>query len=366
MYGEYLLRVRKRICKEREEERKAMECQNPKLAAIADMVERYSSRIYERSALDDDFLAVNLGYQEGKSRIEVAFSGKELEVKKDELALEAEKIAKEFRKIQDVSVVVDLKRAHLGIVGSKKDVHEQLKYLMVQLTFFQSYHELQIIHIHDAKYKQEFDYMRWYPYLKIRSINVTGDITDEQARDQILGSIQQILKDRKLKLEEERQETVFLPHLLFIIDEPKLIMNHAIMEYLQSKNMNMGFSIIYTSDQQANLPENIRTVCLIKNSQQGVLFLNEGNRVNRQFHTQHTEGIDLEWSARTLSSMIHEQGISSRISENITFFEMYKIEHPEELNVKERWRKNESHKSLAVPLGVRAEEDNVELNLHIR
>ncbi len=364
IYEEYLLRMRKRIRRARAEEREALAYQNPKFSEIAEMINRYSSRLYERSALDDDFLVVNLGFCQGKSRIEVSFAGKELEIKKDELIEKAEEIVKEFRRIPDVPVTVDLKRSHLGLVGTKSDVHEQIKYLLAQITFFQSYHDVQIIHIHDAKYREEFSYSRWYPHLCIRSINVTGNITDEQARDQILGSIQQILKERKMKLEEERQETVFLPHLLFVIDEPKLILNHAVMEYLQKKSMNLGFSIIYTSERTASLPENIRTVCMIKNSKQGELLLKEGKKASLLFDTQHTEGIGLEWSARTLSALIHEQGVSSRIPESITFFEMYGIERPEDLNVKERWRKNESHKSLAVPLGVRAEEDYVELNLH--
>ena len=193
IYEEYLLRTRKRIRRARAEEREALEYQNPKFSEIAEMINRYSSRLYERSALDDDFLTVNLGFCRGKSQVEVSFAGKELEIKKDELTKKAEDIVKEFRQIPDVPVTVDLKRSHLGIVGTKSDVHEQLKYLLAQITFFQSYHDLQIIHIHDAKYKEKFSYTRWYPHLRIRSINVVGNITDEQARDQILGSIQQIL-----------------------------------------------------------------------------------------------------------------------------------------------------------------------------
>ena len=54
----------------------------------------------------------------------------------------------------------------------------------------------------------------------------------------------------------------------------------------------------------------------------------------------------------------------SKIPESITFFEMYQIEKPEELNVQQRWIASNSHKSLAVPLGVRAENDYVYLNLH--
>ena len=47
--------------------------------------------------------------------------------------------------------------------------------------------------------------MRWYPHLRLEFINVIGEIYSEQIRDQILGSIQQILKERKLKQEEEKK-----------------------------------------------------------------------------------------------------------------------------------------------------------------
>lgn len=364
MYGDYLLDTRKRIIKARKEEKEALEYQNPTLKELEYMVNSFSSRIYERSILDDDFMTVNLGYYRGKSSVEVTTQLKELEVKKDELAQEAREIPKDFKNIDRIPVPIDLKRAHLGIVGSKANVHEQIKYLIAQLTFFQSYRDLQIVLIHNKEYDKEFDYANWYPHLRIHAINVYGKISSEQARDQILGSIQQILKERKIKLEEEKQNTVFSPYYLFIIDEPKLILNHAIMEYLQNKQMTTGFGMIYTTDQKANLPENIKTVCLLHDSQSGTLLMEEGEKKDRTFKVQHIGTVDLERMARNLSALIHEQGISNKIPEAITFFEMYGIEHPEELQVKKRWSKNESHKSLAVPLGVRAPQDYVELNLH--
>lgn len=364
IYTDYLLNVRKEIRQKRGQEREALEYQAPTASRIQNMILNYSSRLYERTPLDGDFMTVNLGYYSGASQIEIAYGRDNLEVEKDILAENAKKIVRDYGKIDRIPVNIDLKNAHLGLVGSKKNIHEQLKCLILQLTFFQSYHDLQIVFIHKDTYKEDFSYLRWYPHLKLQALNVVGDIYNEQVRDQILGSIQQILKERKQKQEEEHQETVFTPHFLFIIDEPKLILNHAIMEYLQYANGELGFSLIYTTDQHSNLPENIRTVCIIENTNDGRLLLEEGRRVNLAFQLDHVGEIALEQSARTLSAIVHEQGISSKIPESITFFDMYQIEHPEDLHVRERWKKNQSHKSLAVPLGVRAEEDYVELNLH--
>lgn len=364
LYDAYLLDMRKRIRKLRKEEKEALAYQSPDIPAISHMIQEYSTRIYERSMLDDDFLRVNLGYYRGKSGIEVSTQVKELEMKKDELVEQAREIPRDFKKIDHIPVEVDLKKAHLGLVGSKQNIHEQIKTLLAQLTFFQSYRDLQIIFIHNEKYDDVFSYVNWYPHLRIQAINVYGRINSDQARDQILGSIQQILKERKNKLEEEKQDTVFAPYYLFIIDDPKLILNHAIMEYLQSKQMVLGFSMIYTTDKKGNLPENIKTVCMLHDSENATLLMEEGKKKDRRFVPMHMDGADGETMARNLSALIHERGISSKIPESVTFFEMYGITRPQELDVKRRWKKNESHKSLAVPLGLRAQNDYVELNLH--
>ncbi len=164
-------------------------------------------------------------------------------------------------------VSIDLKKAHLGLVGEKKNIHEQLKILVAQLTFMQSYHDLEFVAIYDHKYEEDFKWMRWYPHFRLKAMNVIGCVNSERMRDQILGSMHQIIKDRKLKRDESKKEGRFSPHYIFIIDEPKLIMDHSIMEYLDKEGFELGFSIIYTSHLRANLPENIGTVLMIDNSE---------------------------------------------------------------------------------------------------
>lgn len=62
---------------------------------LAGMVLDESSRLYERSLLDDDFLQVNLGYRNGSSEIQVSYSKDELDMTKDELVEIAREIPKE-------------------------------------------------------------------------------------------------------------------------------------------------------------------------------------------------------------------------------------------------------------------------------
>lgn len=364
IYTDYLLRKRKELYALYQEEEKTYHYNCPDIADIEKMIGSYSSRIYERSAEDDDFLEISLGKRREKASFSVSYQDDELKMEEEELDKKAKLLAEKFAYIDDKAVTVNLKNAHLGLVGEKGVILEQLKLITAQLTFQQSYHDLQIILIHNKKYDDDFRWMRWYPHLTIKSLNMSGDINSEQMRDQVLGSLFRILKDRKLKAEESSRQSQFLPHFVFIIDEPKLIMDHSIMEYLNKPGGELGFSVIYTSYLRGNLPEIIGTVVEIHDSEEATLLLNENKVVNKRFRLNHVGNCSLEWMARNLSVLVHAQGVTSKIPESITFFDMYGVKKPEEFHSEERWKKNQSHKSLAVPLGVRAENDIVCLNLH--
>lgn len=362
-YQNYLLKKRKEIYQAYKKEEEAYRYNYPDVEEIQQMIHNYSERIYERNANDEDFLSISVGKAYAPCMFQIKMPPEDINSKPDELVEEARSIISQFTNIKQ-PVVVDLKKAHMGLVGEKDVIHEQLKLILAQITFLHSYRDLEIITIYHEKYDEDFQWLKWYPHLRIHSINAIGTINSERKRDQILGSLHQILKDRKQRLEESKKESMYLPHFLFVIDEPKLIMDHSIMEYLDKEGYNIGLSIIYTTSIRANLPENVGTIVMLENSTQANLLLEEKKERNLDFHLASTKGVNLPWMARDLSVLEHMQGISAQIPNSITFFQMYHVEHPDQLKIPMRWQKNNSSKSLAVPLGVRADEDYVTLNLH--
>lgn len=362
-YERYLLRQRKHLHKLYEEQKSALTYHNPPLKEIERMTERYSSRIYERRADDSDFLCLSVGNAPMRSSYQVRFEEQQ-EEDDDPLTEEAKEMVRQFRQIPDMPSVIDLKRSHLGLVGEPLHLHRLLKAVIMQLCFFQSYHDLEIIMLTDESSRKSLEWITWYPQCRIKSINVSGLVTGENERDQVLGNLAQILKMRKQKREEGKQETLFLPHYLFIIDNPRLVINHSIMEHLQGNPAGMGFSLIYTTNLQANLPEYIKTILILNGRESGTLLMQEGRLTNQAVTLQEPDSIDQERMARKMAALIHNQGMSTQIPEAITFFDLYHVKRPEELPVTELWRKNICYKSLAVPLGVRGKDDVVYLNLH--
>ena len=365
-YEQYLLERRKVIYELYEANRESLLYHNLSPKEIEQEILSYSSRIYERSSNDSDFLTMSLGYGALPTSFNVKYEagGTGEGGSKDPLELEMKEIGSAYQNIHDMPVVIDLKQAHLGLVGEKVYIHRQLSAIMAQLCFYQSYHDIEVIILMEEEHRSGFEWTRWYPHCRIKNINVTGLISTESHRDQALGNISQVLKMRKQKQEEEKKDSKYLPHYVFIIDNPKLIINHSIMEYLQTPNTDLGFSLIYTTHLQANLPENIKTVFLLTGGEHGILVMNEGNLLNTPVTLPSLAGVNLEVMSRKIAPLRHSQGISTQIPESVTFFELYNVKRPEEIPVLSLWERNACHKSLAVPLGLRGKDDIVSLNLH--
>lgn len=362
-YLAYLRERQRKIAEACMKEQQIYDFWYPDIAEISRMIKEYDSRIYERLPSDEDFLTVSVGSYTGEPECRIVCKESGWEVQKDDLTKLAEEICRKYSSIVRPKSI-DLKKVHLGMAGEKEILHRQLKMLLIQLAVFQSYHDLRMIVVFDKKYEKEFVWMRWLPHMRLPAMNVLGMVHSGRTRDVVLGSMSRILKERTVNSAEGKRKTGFTPHYLFIIDDPSLIIDHGIMEYLQMDGNELGFSIIYTSGLCSRLPEYIGTVLLLEHSREGTLLIEEKVYKNQKIKLYPGQGIDFEWLARNLSVLEHEKGITNHIPDHVTFLEMYGVERPEELEIRKRWKKSQSHKSLAVPVGMRLAGDVLFLNLH--
>lgn len=199
-YTEYLWKKQQELADLYEYEKEVYEYQYPQVKEIASKVKDYDSRIYERVQSDDDFLTISIGHSKGATCFQIDGKAPQWDAEPDDLVETGQMIRKKFA-IIDKPKVIDLKHANLGLVGTKEVLHEQLEIFVTQLAFFQSYHDLQIIMVCDEKYAQDFSWMRWLPHMRIQAINALGLVSSERTRDVVLGSMNQILKERCSSIE---------------------------------------------------------------------------------------------------------------------------------------------------------------------
>lgn len=93
------------------------------------MVENYSSRIYERAANDSDFLTFSLGTAPQPASFKIKSPKETIGEVEDALEKEMYDVIGSDSLIPDMPVVVDLKQAHLGLVGEAKTYIKCLRLL---------------------------------------------------------------------------------------------------------------------------------------------------------------------------------------------------------------------------------------------
>ena len=339
----------------------------PAIEDLTKMVKRYDSRIYEKTPLHFDFLAYRLGLGKVPTSYELKYGQEERSGKKDALEEEGYALFQAHQKIDNLPIVASLNRGPVGYVGPRPIVLEQLQLLVAQLAVFHSYHDLTIIPIIPEEEKESWDWMRWLPHATLQDMNVRSFVYNQRTRDQVLNSLNQILKLRKAQKEEEKANDtkIFHPHYVVLITDETLILDHVIMEFFREDPTELGCSIIYVADVLSSLSENIQTVISIKDRNQGQLLLQEGILRELDFQLDHfPEGYDKEAISRGLAPLKHIQQLKSSIPDSVTFLEMYQAETFNDLKVLSRWESHAPYQSLAVPIGLRGKDDLVYLNLH--
>ncbi|HHW9833030.1 TPA: type VII secretion protein EssC [Staphylococcus aureus] len=113
-----------------------------------------------------------------------------------------------------------------------------------------------------------------------------------------------------------------------------------------------------------SLPEHVDTIIDIKSRTEGELITKEKELVQLKFTPENIDNVDKEYIARRLANLIHVEHLKNAIPDSITFLEMYNVKEVDQLDVVNRWRQNETYKTMAVPLGVRGKDDILSLNLH--
>ena len=333
---------------------------------VANLAKTYSHRIYEKTPQQFDFLFYRLGLGKVPTSYHLTYSQAERSGVKDPLEVEGYTLYDSHRHLDDMPIVANLMHGPVGYVGDRDLVLEQLQLMVQQIALFHSYHEVQFVTIMPEEERGLWHWMRWLPHATLQGMNVRGFVYNQRSRDQVLNSLNQILKQRQTEaMEPGRKELLFSPHYVVLVTDKTLIMDHVIMEFFNENPTELGCSLVFVEDVMSSLSENIHTVVTLKDRQTGQLVMEEGVLREIDFSLDHfPEGYDKEELSRQLAPLNHLQNLKSSIPESVTFMEMYGVAEVHDLNVVSRWASHAPYKSLAVPLGLRGQDDIVQLNLH--
>lgn len=363
VYTLYLENKRKELHELAEKQRHFLHYHFPSFERMKYLTGEISDRIWERTLESEDALQFRLGIGTVPSSYEIDLNTGDLANRElDELVEQSQLLKSVYSQLKDVPVVANLADGPVGLIGKKSTVKKEIHQIIGQLAFFHSYHDIRFVFIFNEDEYEEWEWVKWLPHLRLPHLHAKGLIYNELTRDQLLSFIYEMIRERDL--EDDKEKLRFSPHFIFIVMDQQLIAEHAILEYLQGKDNNLGISVIFAAESKESLSDNIYTLVHYINDYEGDILIEKQKAVSKSFQLEDHDLTSNETYARWLRTLDHQLGMSNSIPRTVTFLEMIGVSDVEEIPIAENWRKNDTAKSLAVPIGLKGRNDYVYLNLH--
>ena len=334
-------------------------------------VREFSGELFDRQSEDEDFLCVRLGEGKQEARRPIKITVKESITTADEMAKIPQRIAEDYKYIPNAPVFIDLKQDNaVGVVGDELRQREMLKIMTLDLAVRHYKNDLKMIFVLGEQNAESLAWLRWLPHVENDSL-----ATSEDGKSGEQASLRNIICDEKSKnilfkfiyeeLMARKQQKRNKPHYVVFVLDGSGIKSHPMSDYI-SEAKDLGFTFVFFEAQQGLLPQGCDEVVALERGSNRATVTKVANLNDTQsFDYTPIKSEDMEQAAITLSPVYSEEvSLENTLTKNISLFEMLGILSPEDIDLDNNWRRAAVYRSMAAPLGVKAKDEMVYLDLH--
>ncbi len=365
-YQNYLENISYRLNSAHEHQKHSMLSANPSPFECCSIVANRSRRLWERRALDPDFLEVRLGLGSVPAALSGSFQQAQVVVEENTLEEEARALAENSRIITEAPILSNLSDGKLiGVVGDRQDEILLMRNIVSELVTAHSYDELKLVVLIPEREKESWSWIRWLPHCSDNRREKRYFFTSPDEAEDVLSEIDEVLGRRKNDNNgfRETSRADVLPHYLFIIAAYPWIERHPIRKHLFSDS-ELGCSSLFIYDRLNALPKECNQIIEVSEGN-GILYSRTNSNIKTQFRLDLLDLADADRLARSMAPLYTEaEQAAASIPTKISFLEGYHVSRPEQLNIPARWEKARPYKSLSVPIAATAGGDIFEFDIH--
>ena len=324
-----------------------------------------SSRLWERKIEDSDFIDIRLGTGDVPLAIDIHYPEERFTLEDDNLVNILGEVGKKSKILKYAPIVLSLREKNICALISEDEetVEKFLQSALLQLITFHNYQDLKLVFFLREETSKRLSYIKMIPHIwnNTRELRFWADSEfDMDAISSYLEKVIQARSENKVPYDE------CIPYFLIITDDYKRVENlKIIMEILKQKN-NFGFSILCITNNIMQLPKECKTFINIDKTS-GKIFESEMSSNNqREFEFDTSQTFFFERICQTVANIpIKYNAISNAfLPDNYTFLEMYDVGRIEQLNILDRWKRNDSTLSLKAPIGIDVNQRQIALDIH--
>lgn len=369
-YGEYLIRMRERIEMAYSENSSALRERYPSAEECCTLDE-CSPLLWNRNAGHDDFLGVRLGMGEVPFQAEISIPKERFSMVNDTLAEKPLLIRENFKMLKDVPVTIDLLEHRLvGVADGegRKGAISVAQAMIAQLSTANSYTDVKLCLVYDGSSdidRAAWDFAMWLPHVWSGDKKIRYIATNKGEMGDVFSALTQILRARSE--EDSGKEQKLKPRFVLFVAGPSLLDGEAAARYVFDQSRDLGLTTVLLAGKPEELPNECQ--CIIENSgqYQGVYNTLDGRDHGCALQFDAVSGEELRHLSKALGRIeVVESEQDGEIPNALTFFDMFGIQRPEELNAEERWKKSNSISSMKALVGFRNGNSPCYLDIHER
>ena len=324
-------------------------------------------RLWERKIEDYDFLNIRFGIGDVPLEIDIQYPEEKFEMEDDNLVEVLNEIACDSKTLKSAPIVTSLTEKNVSaiIANEGTNIGRFMQSLIIQLITFHSYEDLKLVFLLAEDKQKKWEYVKMLPHVwnNTKQIRFFADNYDDMK--EISAYLEEDLYNRSQYKDKDYKS--FTPYYLIITDVYKKIENLKIITEILKTKTNVGFSLLCITNDLMQLPNQCKTFIGLESNKNGIIFQNKISSTNQQ---RITFDNSIEFAFNKLSKIISNIPIRYNASggnllpNSYTFLEMYDVGLIEQLNVLERWYKNDSTLSLKAPIGIDSSEMPIVLDIH--
>ena len=325
-------------------------------------------RLWERKLEDSDFLDIRLGIGDVPLDINIEYPEKQFTMEDDNLIDILNTVANKSKILQKSPIVLSLIENNILALLSQSEqtIQNYLKNLILQIVTFQSYNDLKLVFMMKEDEEKKWEYIKMLPHVWSNTNDIRFYTDNYEDMKEISKYLEEELTERKNNKEKDYKE--FSPYYLIITDDYKIIENLKITKEILNSKTNLGFSLLCISNELTKLPNECKTIINIDKGI-GKIYESEVSSKDQketEFVFDETEKIFFDRIIRILANipMRYSSKNAVMLPSSYTFLEMYDVGTIEQLNILERWRKNDSTLSLRAPVGIDGSGMRIALDIH--
>lgn len=320
---------------------------------------RWDARLWNHNERQMDFLMVRLGIGSVPFQAEIRIPKKPFLLYPDELQRYPEKIKNNCQMLSAVPFCIGFReKGVIGIVGGagKYGAYEVAKNIIAQLAANHCYTEVKLAFLYygGPETERQWSFARWLPHVWLEENKLRLTAGNKAEIGDICYELAGILRRRT---EDHRDNAAYpLPHFVVFVDGMEVLQGELLEHAVYMPRPEYGMTIVLLSERYEDLPNSCEEIIRKDEKVTGYYHIYDKEKRSRNLTFETVSEKELDQLSRRLCDIKTRDGLETagEIPDVLGFLDLYEATAVEQLQVRNRWKRNRTYESMRVPIGRKA------------